>query len=82
MQKYNIRANLICTTDQLYEKATNEIQMNGSMGEWFITMVGVRHGSLLSTTLINIFFKRIMSDAPEELGRRVSIGRRNITNLE
>ena len=23
-----------------------------------------------------------MSDAPEELGRRVSIGRRNITNLE
>ena len=52
------------------------------MGEWFITTVGVRHGSLLSTTLINIFFKRIMSDAPEELGRRVSIGRRNITNLE
>ena len=37
MQKYNIRANLICTTEQLYEKATNEIQMNGSMGEWFIT---------------------------------------------
>ena len=81
MQKYNIRANLICTTEQLYEKATNEIQMNGSMGEWFITTVGIRHGSLLSTTLINIFLKWIMSDAPEELGKRVSIGRRNITNL-
>ena len=59
MQKYNITANLIYTTEQLYEKATNEIQMNGqngSMGEWFIATVGVRHGSLLSTTLINIFF--------------------------
>ena len=28
------------------------------------------------------FFKRIMSDALEEHCRRVSIGRRNITNLE
>ena len=82
MQKYNIRANLVCTTVQLCEKATNEIQMNGSMGEWFRTTVLVRHGSLLSTTLINIFFKRIMSDALEEHDIRVSIGCRNITNLE
>ena len=56
--------------------------MNGSMGEWFRTTIGVRHGCLLSTTLINIFLKQIMSDALEEHGRRVSIGSRNITNLE
>ena len=73
MRKYNIRANLVCTTEQLYEKATSEIKMNGSMGEWFRTTVGVRHGCLLSPTL---------SDALEEHGRRVSIGGRNITNLE
>ena len=30
----------------------------------------------------HFFFKRIMSDALEEFGRRVSIGRRTITNLE
>ena len=36
----------------------------------------------LSPTLINIFLKWIMSDALEEHGRRVSIGGRNITNLE
>ena len=82
MRKYNIRANLVCTTEQLYDKATSEVQMNGSMGEWFRITVGVRHGRLLSPTLINIFFKRIVSDALEEHGRRVSIGRRNITNLE
>ena len=34
------------------------------------------------TTLINIFLKQIMSDALEEHSRRVSIGSRNITNLE
>ena len=32
--------------------------------------------------LINILLKRIMSDALEEHGRRVSIGGRNIINLE
>ena len=56
--------------------------MNGSMGEWFRTLVGVRHGCLLSPTLINIFLEWIVSEALEEHGRRVSIGGRNITNLE
>ena len=82
MRKYNIRANLVCTTEQLSDKATSEVQMNGSMGDWFRTTVGVRHGYLLSPTLTNIFLKRIMSYALEEHGRRVSIGGRNITNLE
>ena len=67
--------------------ATSEVQMNGSMGELFscynsIVTVRVRHGHLLSPTLINIFFKRIMSGALEEHSRRVSIGGRNIINLE
>ena len=82
MWKYNIKANLVGTTEQLYHKATSEVQVNGSMGEWFRTTVGVRHGRLLSPTRSNIFLKRIMSDALEEHGRRVSIGVRNITNLE
>ena len=82
MRKYNIRAHLVCTTEQLYDKATHEVQMNGSMGEWFRTTVAVRHGRLLSPPLINIFLEWIMSDALEEYGRRVSIGGRNISNLE
>ena len=35
-----------------------------------------------SPPLINVFLERIMSDALEEYGRRVSIGGRNISNLE
>ena len=56
--------------------------MNGNMGERFRTTVGIRHGRILSPTLINIFLKRILSDALEEHGRTVSIVGRNITNLE
>ena len=55
--------------------------MNGSIGEWFRTTVGVRQGRLLSPTLFNIFLERIMSDAQEEHVGKVSIGGRNITNL-
>ena len=43
MWKYNICANLVRTIEQLYDKATSAVQMNGSLGEWFRTTVGVRH---------------------------------------
>ena len=79
MLKYNISANLVRTIEQLYDKATSAVQMNGSIGEWFRTTVGVRQGCLLSPTQFNIF--RIMSDALEEHDGKVSIGGRNITNL-
>ena len=72
---------LVRTTEQLYGKATSAVQMNGSIGEWFRTTVGVRQGCLLSPTLFNIFLERIMSDALEEHDGKVSIGGRNITNL-
>ena len=81
MRKYNISANLVHTIEQLYDKATSAAQMNGSIGEWFRTTVGVRQGCLLSPTLFNIFLERIMSDALEEHDGKVSIGGRNITNL-
>ena len=55
--------------------------MNGSMGEWFRTTVGVRQGCLLSPTLFNIFLERIISDALEEHGGKVSIGGGNIASL-
>ena len=75
MRKYNISANLVRTIEQLYDKATSAVQMNGSIGEWFRTTVGVRQGCPLSPTLFNIFLERIMSDALEEHDGKVSIGR-------
>ena len=81
MRKYSISANLVRTIVQLYDKATSAVQMNGSIGKWFRTTVGLRQGCLLSPTLFNIFLERIMSDALEEHDGKVSIGVRNITNL-
>ena len=73
MRKHNISANLVRTIEQLYDKATSAVQMNGSIGEWFRTTDGVRHGCLQSPILFNIFLERIMSDALEKHDGKVSI---------
>ena len=80
MRKYNISANLVRTIEQLYGKATNAVQMNGSIGEWFRTTVGGRQGCRLSPTLFNIFSNG-SCHALEEHDGKVSIGSRNITGL-
>ena len=41
-----------------------------------------RQGCLLSPTLFNICLKRILSDALEKQDGKISIGGRNITNLQ
>ena len=63
MKKYNISANLIPVIKNLYDKATNAVLFNSSIGDWFRTTVGVRQECQLSPTLFNIFLERIMTDA-------------------
>ena len=75
MPKYNISANLVRTIEQLYDEATRAVQMNGSIGNWFRTTVGVG-----SPILFTIFLEQILPDALEEHDGKVSIGGRNITN--
>ena len=82
MRKYNISAIQVGTIEQLYDKATSAVQMNGSMGQWFRTTVGVRQGCFLPPTLFNIFLEWIMSNVLKEHDKKVSIGGRNITNLQ
>ncbi len=81
MKKCNISTNLIQVIKNLYNKATNAVLFNGSIGDWFRTTVGVRQGCLLSPTLFNIFLESIMTDALEYYDGTVSIGGRTISNL-
>ena len=43
MRKYNISANLVRTIEQLYDKATSAVQMNGSIGEKLGTVTSFRY---------------------------------------
>ena len=81
MHKYNINKNLITLIEELYNHATSSVYLDGDIGEWFRTTVGVRQGCLLSPTLFNIFLERIMTDALEEHESTVSIGGRVVSNL-
>ena len=81
MRRYNINVNLDCTIEQLHDKVTSGVQMNGSTEKWLRTTVGIRQGCLLSPTLFTIFLERIMIDALVEHDGKGSIGGRNIFNL-
>ena len=81
MKKYKISANLIRVIKHLYDKATSAVLINGSIGNWFRTTVGVRKGCLLSPTIFNIFLEKLMTDALEDHKGTVSIGGRTITNF-
>ena len=80
MRLYNIN-NLIQVIENLYNKATSAVYLNGDIGDWCRSTVAVRQGCLLSPTLFNIFLERIMTDALEDHQGTVSIGGRTITNL-
>ncbi|KAK2189626.1 hypothetical protein NP493_101g08036 [Ridgeia piscesae] len=81
MRHFNINANLIRMTQNLYDKATSAVYLTNNIGDWFRTTVGVRQGCVLSPTLFNIFLEIIMTDALNDHEGTVSIGGRNITNL-
>ena len=81
MKRYNISANLTRVIKRLYDKATNAVPFNDSIGDWFRTTVKVRQGCLLSQTLFKIFFENIMIGALQDDKGNVSIGGRTITNL-
>ena len=81
MKLYNINGNLIKVIEELYNKASSAVYLNNSIGDWFRTTVGVRHGCLLSPTLFNIVLERIMTEALEDYKGSVSIGGRTSTNL-
>ena len=80
MRLYNIN-NLIQVIENLYNKATSAVYLNGDIGDLFRSTVAVRQGCLLSPTLFNIFLERIMTDVLEDHQGTVSIGDRTITNL-
>ena len=81
MKKYNISASLIRVIKHLDDKATSAVFFNDNTGDWFRTMAGVQQGCLPSSTLFNIFLKRIITDALEDHEGTVSIGGKTTTNL-
>ena len=81
MRKYNISYSLIALIQELYSKASSAVYCNGTIGDWFMTTVGVRQGCLLSPTLFNIFLERIMTDALEGHTTSVTINGRPLSNL-
>ena len=76
MRKYNISANLVRTTEQLYDKATSAVRINSSIGELFRTIIGIWHDVFCHTPFqpffFFFFFERILSDGRDEHGGKIT----------
>ena len=81
MKRYNMGQKLINTIKQLYANANSTVIIQGAVGDWFHTSVGVCQGCLLSPTLFNIFLEHIMTEALQGHQGTISIRGCNITNL-
>ena len=80
MRKYNISANLVRTTEQLYDKATSAAPMNCSIGEWFRTSRSKARMSS-ATHPLQHYSRTNHVWCPGRTWLKVSKGGRNITNL-
>ena len=78
MRKYVNSAYLVRTVEQLNDKTTSAVQINGSTVKLFRTTLVVRQGCLPSPFLFNQFQRLIMSDALEG---KFNICGTNITHL-
>ena len=81
MKRYNINPCSIQVIKELYNKATSAALINGTLGKWFPTTVGVRQGCLLSPALFNVFLEQILTNALDDHTGTVSIEGRTIINL-
>ena len=63
MRKYNIGVNLVLVIEHLYDNATRAGLMNGTLGEWFRTTIGVHQSWLPSPIRLNVFLEGIVTAA-------------------
>ena len=61
MKNYNIDHDILSYIEGLYNISISDVYKNGAIGDRLDTTIGVRQGCLLSTTVFNIFLKRIMA---------------------
>ena len=74
MLKHNVRTSMISVMKSLYDHAKNAVLIGEKNSSWFRTNVGVRQGCVLSPTLFDIFFKKMMIDTLGSFISGVKIG--------
>ena len=71
LRSFNIKEGLVQAIQALRENSSCAVLLNGQLGQFFKTTVGVRHGCLLSPILFNLFLAEIMQKTLH--GHRTSI---------
>jgi hypothetical protein len=81
LRGFNIEEGLVQVIQELYRDASSAVLLNGQIGNFFKTTVGVRQGCLLSPVLFNLFLEKIMQETLHDHHTTISIGGRPVCNL-
>ena len=65
--KYNTSENLVRIIEELYDKATRDVQMNGNMGEFFQLKSEGKDVFTVIHALQHFFLEQIMSGGSENM---------------
>jgi len=67
--------------EEIYKDTFSAVRVDGDITEWFITIVGVLQGCVLSPLLFNIFLEVVLAMALDEMDKGAIINGEVLTNL-
>ena len=62
LRAIGVNSSIVNMIENMYNKTTCAVIVNGYMTDWFEVMIGVRQGCLLSPTLFNVFLDFVMEE--------------------
>ena len=62
MHAIGVNHKIVKIIENMYDKSTCALNIDGKLTEWFEVLVGVRQGCLLSPTLFNLFLDFVMEE--------------------
>ena len=80
-EAFGMQQKSICTMESLYRDTMSAVRVDGGLSDWFVTIVGVLQGSVLSPLLFNILLEVVMMLALEGSDTGVCINGSIISNL-
>jgi hypothetical protein len=81
MRHYGYPEKIIRILESAYRDTFSAVRVDGDLSDWFMTIVGVLQGCVLSPLLFNIFLELIMAMALEGIEEGAAIGGELMTDL-
>ena len=81
MRHYGYPEKIIRILEEMYNETFSAVRVDGELSDWFVTIVGVLQGCVLSPLLFNIFLEIIIATALDESDAGAMVNGEIFSNL-